>query len=81
MMDTFAGEEPDFHEQEVRFSLVPTNPIIPSPDGDWNSRIGSTFSLPLTQHQSIKLAWAKGVTTRIGGNLHIVAVGWQYSWF
>jgi len=50
-------------------------------DRQKNSRIGATFSLPLNQRQSIKLAWAKGVTTRFGGDLNIVAVGWQYIWF
>ena len=40
-----------------------------------------TFSLPLTQQQSLKIAWAKGVTARIGGNLNTIAVGWQYAWF
>lgn len=50
-------------------------------DRQRNSRIGATFSLPLTQEQSVKVAWAKGVTTRIGGNLNTVVVGWQYAWF
>ena len=50
-------------------------------DRQKNTRVGATFSLPLTQQQSIKVAWAKGVTTRIGGDFNIVAVGWQYVWF
>ena len=50
-------------------------------DRQKNSRIGATFSLPLTQQQSLKIAWAKGVTARIGGNLNTIAVGWQYAWF
>ena len=50
-------------------------------DRQRNSRIGATFSMPLTQEQSVKVAWAKGVTTRIGGNLNTVVVGWQYAWF
>ena len=45
-----------------------------------NARIGATFSLPLTRQQSVKLAWAKGVTTRIGGDLNMFVVGWQYVW-
>jgi hypothetical protein len=45
-----------------------------------NARVGATFSLPLTPQQSLKLAWAKGVTTRIGGDLNMFAVGWQYVW-
>ena len=50
-------------------------------DRQRNSRVGATFSLPLTQKQSLKVAWAKGVTTRIGGNLNTIVVGWQYAWF
>jgi hypothetical protein len=46
-----------------------------------NSRVGATFSLPVTQKQSIKLAWAKGVTARFGGNLNTIVIAWQYSWF
>ena len=50
-------------------------------DRQRNSRIGATFSMPLTKEQSVKVAWAKGVTTRIGGNLNTVVIGWQYAWF
>ena len=50
-------------------------------DRQKNSRIGATYSLPLTQRQSLKVAWAKGVTTRIGGSLNTVVIGWQYVWF
>ncbi len=50
-------------------------------DRQKNSRVGATFSMPLTQRQSLKVAWAKGVTTRIGGHLNTVVIGWQYVWF
>lgn len=50
-------------------------------DRQKNARIGATFSLPLNQRQSLKVVWAKGVTTRIGGNLNTIAVAWQYAWF
>jgi len=49
-------------------------------DGQRNSRIGATYSLPLNPRQSIKVVWAKGVTTRFGGNFNTIAVGWQYTW-
>lgn len=49
-------------------------------DRQKNSRVGATFSLPLDQQQSLKIAWAKGVTTRIGGNLNSIVIGWQYMW-
>lgn len=50
-------------------------------DRQRNMRVGATFSLPLNRRQSLKVAWAKGVITRIGGNLNTIAVGWQYAWF
>ena len=50
-------------------------------DRQRNARIGVTFSFPLNQRQSLKVVWAKGVTTRIGGNLNTIAVAWQYAWF
>jgi hypothetical protein len=46
-----------------------------------NSRAGATFSFPLNQRQSIKVAYSKGVTVRFGGNMSTVAVAWQYVWF
>lgn len=46
-----------------------------------NSRLGATFSYPIGQHNSLKFIWARGVTTRIGGNVNTIAVGWSYSWF
>lgn len=45
-----------------------------------SSRVGVTFSYPVGTNHSLKLAWAKGVTARIGGDLNTIAVGWQYSW-
>lgn len=50
-------------------------------DRQRNARVGATFSFPLNRQQSVKLAWAKGVTTRIGGNLNTIAIAWQYAWF
>jgi len=50
-------------------------------DRQKNARVGATFSMPLNRRQSLKVAWAKGVTTRIGGNLNTIVIGWQYAWF
>jgi hypothetical protein len=50
-------------------------------DRQRNMRVGATFSFPLNRRQSVKVAWAKGVTTRIGGNLNTIAFAWQYAWF
>ena len=49
-------------------------------DRQRNARVGATFSYPLNQQQSVKVVWARGVTTRIGGNLNTIAVAWQYAW-
>jgi len=49
-------------------------------DKQANSRIGGTYSLPLTQRQSVKVTFANGLTTRFGGDVRTVAVGWQYAW-
>jgi len=49
-------------------------------DRQANSRIGATYSLPLNDRQSIKVAWAKGLTTRFGGSLNTLAFAWQYTW-
>src|SRR5215471_13279544 len=38
-----------------------------------NSRVGATFSLPFGPNHSVKVVWAKGVTTRIGGNVNSIA--------
>jgi len=44
------------------------------------SRIGGTVSLPITKHQSIKVAYSDGTYIRFGGNYQNVQVAWQYSW-
>jgi hypothetical protein len=44
------------------------------------SRIGATLSVPLSRSQSIKLAWADGVATRIGADLTIWTLSWQAAW-
>lgn len=45
-----------------------------------NSRIGITGSVPLTEHQSVKLSYSDGAYTLYGGNYRSIAVAWQYSW-
>jgi hypothetical protein len=39
-----------------------------------STRYGITLSVPLAAQWSTKLAWSRGLTTRIGGNLQTVAV-------
>jgi len=45
-----------------------------------NSRIGATYSFPVTQKHSLKVAWIKGVIARVGGNPNTIVIGWQYAW-
>jgi len=44
------------------------------------SRIGGTFAVPISKHQSLKFSYSDGTYIRFGGNYNNVAVAWQYSW-
>jgi hypothetical protein len=46
-----------------------------------NSRIGLTFALPIGKQHSIKAAWAKGVTARVGDKVDIYSISYQFLWF
>jgi len=46
-----------------------------------NSRTGVTLAVPVTRLQSVKMSWARGVTTRIGDSYDTIGVAWQYVWF
>jgi hypothetical protein len=45
-----------------------------------NTRLGITFSLPLSLRQSIKLYFSTGVSTRTGSDYDAVGLVWQYMW-
>jgi len=45
-----------------------------------SSRIGGTVAIPITKHQSIKVAYSDGTYIRFGGNYQNVQIAWQYSW-
>jgi len=49
-------------------------------DRQSNSRIGVTFSLPVTRRQALKWSYSAGAITRIGGNFKTVSFGYQYLW-
>ncbi len=53
---------------------------VENADLQTTSRIGATLSVPLTRTQSVKLAWADGVTTRIGADLRTWTLTWQAAW-
>ncbi len=44
------------------------------------SRIGGTFSVPITKHQSLKCSYSDGTYIRFGGDYQNLSVAWQYSW-
>jgi hypothetical protein len=46
-----------------------------------NSRVGLTASVPIARAQSLKFAWSRGATTRIGANFSTYSVGYQFLWF
>lgn len=45
-----------------------------------SSRVGGTFAYPLTNHQSLKVAYSAGTYVRFGGDYRNLQVAWQYSW-
>lgn len=45
-----------------------------------NSRVGGTFSVPVSKHQAVKVSYNRGAYIRYGGNYQNVSIGWQYSW-
>jgi len=49
-------------------------------DSQANSRSGLTLAVPIGKSHSLKVAWASGVTTRVGGDFQILAVAWQVRW-
>lgn len=46
-----------------------------------DSRAGGTVSLPLAEHQSLKVAYSRGVTGRLGTDFTTVTIAWQYFFF
>jgi hypothetical protein len=53
---------------------------VPRFDQKSNTRAGLTLSVPLTPHQSLKLAWSRGATTRIGSDFDTWGIFWTYAW-
>jgi hypothetical protein len=56
------------------------NGVTNSDSRQSSSRLGATVALPVTKHQSLKIAYSKGTYIRFGGNYHNLQVAWQYSW-
>jgi hypothetical protein len=54
---------------------------IAKPDSQRESRVGTTISVPLSRHNSLKFSYSHGAYRRVGGNFQTLSVAWQYSWF
>ena len=46
-----------------------------------NTRAGLTLAIPLPKGNSLKLAYARGATARVGGKFNTLSLGWQFFWF
>ena len=53
---------------------------VQNADRQSNSRLGTTVAIPLGRGQSVKLAAAKGTTTRVGSALTTFGITWQRVW-
>jgi len=46
-----------------------------------NSRFGLTLAVPVKRRSSLKVSWARGLITRVGGDFTTLSVGYQFLWF
>ena len=46
-----------------------------------NTRLGLTLAVPVKRRSALKISWARGLMTRIGGDFDTLAVGYQFLWF
>jgi hypothetical protein len=49
-------------------------------DGQRNSRIGGTLSIPVNPHHAVKFSYSQGAYVTIGGAFRTLSAAWQYSW-
>jgi len=54
---------------------------VDSHDRQNNTRGGLTLAVPCGRAQSLKLAWANGVSTLVGTKFQTIGLGWQLRWF
>lgn len=45
-----------------------------------SSRLGTTASVPVSKHQSLKFSYSDGYYVRFGGAFQNISVAWQYTW-
>ena len=46
-----------------------------------NTRLGLTLSVPVKRRGGLKVSWARGILTRVGGDFDTLALGYQFLWF
>ncbi|MCD4731978.1 MAG: hypothetical protein K8R74_15335 [Bacteroidales bacterium] len=46
-----------------------------------NSRYGAAFAYRLNKHNSLKLAFSSGISTRYGANFNTLLLAYQFMWF
>ena len=54
---------------------------VKNADRQENSRLGLTYSLPVSKTHGLKFSYAKGATRRVGTKLDTISVAWQFVWF
>ena len=54
---------------------------VPASERQDNSRAGLTFAMPLGKQHGLKVAWAKGVTARVGDKVNMYSISYQFLWF
>jgi hypothetical protein len=53
---------------------------VENDDRQSNAGFGGTFSLPVGQRHSVKLAVSRGAIVRFGANFTTFSIGWQTGW-
>jgi hypothetical protein len=46
-----------------------------------NTRIGGTLAIPIGRQNSVKLAYSRGASVRVGQDFETFSAGWQFRWF
>ncbi len=53
---------------------------VENQDAQRASRLGVSFSTPVSRRQSLKFSYSRGAYVRLGGNFDALSAAWQYSW-
>jgi hypothetical protein len=53
---------------------------VPRDTRQSNTRLGATVAASLNRYNSLELYGSIGATSRIGTNLKVIGLAWQYRW-